>query len=103
VASVQAQRGEDYVPVADIEGCLTKVLKAAESLADCKSILVPLFGTGTARADLAPTVERLIRAAIVHLETSKGPIEIVYFLVGTDVALETCRKILDESKSVEPE
>ena len=102
VASVQGQVGSGYRPIDNIGSCVTNALKRADS-ADLKplglrSILFPLFGSGTANGPLKEFAERLLQAAITYMETAKASaIDCVYFLTWTDVELETCRGILDKA------
>lgn len=97
VAAVRGQFSDGYRPIPQIESCVTKALKKTEEpdYLACKSILFPLLGTGTARADRKETAKRLLVAAISYLETSqKTTIETVYFVTRSDVELEACQEIL---------
>jgi O-acetyl-ADP-ribose deacetylase (regulator of RNase III) len=106
VASVHGEIGSGYEPINNIEYCVTNVLEKADSeeFKDLgpKSILFPLMGTGTAKGNLKETAEKLIHAAISYMETSEdSTIKVVYFLTWTDVELDTCKAILEESEEIE--
>jgi O-acetyl-ADP-ribose deacetylase (regulator of RNase III) len=102
VASVQGQVGVGYKPIDHIDFCVSSALGKADSeefkSLGLKSILFPLMGAGTARGNLKEIAEKLIHAAISYLETTKNStVECVYFLTWTDVELDTCKAILEES------
>lgn len=106
VASVHGEIGVGYRPITNIEFCVTNALEKADSeeikSLGLKSILFPLMGAGAAKGNLKETAEKLIHAAISYLEaTEGGTIEEVYFLTWTDVELETCKAILEESDGLE--
>lgn len=105
VASVYGEIGVGYKPINNIEYCVTNALQKADSeefrSLELKSILFPLLGTGTAKGSLKEIAEKLIHAAILYMETTENStIEYVYFLTWTDVELDTCRVILEESDKV---
>jgi len=105
--SVHGEIGVGYQPIHNIEACITNVFTKATSQEfqslELKSILFPLMGTGTAQGSLRPLAERLIGAAISCMETNaKSTIEGVYFLTWTDIELETCKEILEDSDRVIP-
>jgi O-acetyl-ADP-ribose deacetylase (regulator of RNase III) len=107
LASVQSEVGVGYRPINNIENCITNALQKVDSeeLRDLelKSILFPLLGTGTAKGNLKEIAERLVQAAISYMETTENSrIECVYFLTWTDIELETCRAILEESDRLGP-
>jgi O-acetyl-ADP-ribose deacetylase (regulator of RNase III) len=102
VASVQGEIGVGYRPISNIEYCVTNSLEKADSeelrSLGLKSILFPLMGAGAAKGNLKETAENLIHAAISYMETTEdSAIEDVYFLTWTDVELDTCKAILEES------
>jgi O-acetyl-ADP-ribose deacetylase (regulator of RNase III) len=107
VASAQGEIGYGYRPIHNIDACVRNALAKAdceefESLG-FKSILFPLMGTGAARGKLKETAEKLLQAAISYLETTgNSTVERVYFLTWTDIQLENCRAILDESERLVP-
>ncbi len=106
VASVHGQIGVGYKPIDNIEYCVTKSLEKADSeefkSLGLKSILFPLMGAGTARGNLKEIAGKLIYAALSYMETTEdSTIEEVYFLTWTDVELDTCKAILEESDKLE--
>jgi len=64
VASVRGQAGVGYVPVERTDLCVTNVLEKADNEEGCASIVFPLLGVGTARANMAVAAECLLMAAI---------------------------------------
>jgi O-acetyl-ADP-ribose deacetylase (regulator of RNase III) len=106
VASVYGQVGVGYKPIDNIEFCVTNALQRADSeelkSLGLKSILFPLMGTGIAKGNLKEIAEKLLQAAIEHMETTEdSTIEVVYFLMWKDIELDTCKAILEESDKVE--
>jgi O-acetyl-ADP-ribose deacetylase (regulator of RNase III) len=73
-AAVVGTPGAGYLPIPDIDRCVTACLR----LADCepmrrralRSIAFPLFGTGTGGGDVQATAGRLIQAGISYLTTN---------------------------------
>lgn len=104
VAAVRGQVGSGYQPVDNIEYCVSTVLERTRvpEFRSCKSILFPLLGTGTAKANLSQAAGKLLSAAINFLETAKDtPIEKVYFLTWTNRELDTCKNLLEGSERVQ--
>jgi O-acetyl-ADP-ribose deacetylase (regulator of RNase III) len=103
-AAVAGQVGRGYSPIADLSDCVTNALELAEEdqfdATNPTSILFPLLGTGTARADVEEKAPGLIRAAIDHLAQHSSRITRVYFLVRDKRQLEVCRCVLNESGDV---
>ena len=102
IASVQGEVGAGYTPIKNIHLCVTNALGIANSAemreAGIKSILFPLLGIGTAKGDLQDIAQRLIHAAISYFEiTPHSLIECAYFLAWTDIELEACQNILQQS------
>jgi hypothetical protein len=101
VASVWGQARRGYTPINGIEECVTNALREAGRFPDCKTILFPLLGTGTAKTDIRTTADRLFRAAVSFLErTPASKIESVYFLNFTYDQLEVCQALLEENDKV---
>jgi O-acetyl-ADP-ribose deacetylase (regulator of RNase III) len=105
VASVHGEIGVGYKPIHNIEYCVTNSLQKADSeelkALGLKSILFPLMGAGAAKGNLKEIAENLLHAAISYMETTEdGTIEHVYFLTWTDVELDTCKAVLEESDKV---
>jgi O-acetyl-ADP-ribose deacetylase (regulator of RNase III) len=103
VAAVRGQVGSGYHPVENIEYCVRNALEKSEPAdVECKSILFPLLGTGTAKGSLAQVATTLITSAVGFLESKEDTsIQQVYFLNWTDSELEACRKVLDSCERVE--
>jgi O-acetyl-ADP-ribose deacetylase (regulator of RNase III) len=104
VAAVRGQVGSGYQPIDNIESCVSNALDTTRSseFSSCKSILFPLLGTGTAKANLAEVAIRLLTASIGFLESTEDTsIETVYFLTWTDRELAACRDVMDGLDRVE--
>jgi len=104
-ASVSGALGDGYSPIKNIESCVTNALAKADAdefkEAGLKTILFPLMGTGTAGASLQESAQCLIEAAVRYLEANPdSTIECAYFLVSTDVKLQTCQAVLQEMDGV---
>ena len=101
VASVHGEIGVGYKPIHNIEYCVTNALRKADSdelrSLELKSILFPLMGAGAAKGNLKEIAEKLIYAAISYMETTENSTEVAYFLTWTDIELDTCKAILEES------
>ena len=88
VATVQGEAGVGYVPVGEAQACLTNVLahvaayNARKSPRNkLRSILVPLFGTGSGRRPPEDVVDLLLGAAIRHLKLPETHgLETIWFL-----------------------
>lgn len=94
-AAVQGQLGKGYRPVPDVTDCIRNSLEMANAAkyqaSKCRSILFPLFGTGTAGARVNNTVKELIDTAINYLEHHQtANIKEVYFLALTDRQRDAC-------------
>jgi O-acetyl-ADP-ribose deacetylase (regulator of RNase III) len=105
VAAVKGEVSSGYQPVENIDGCVTATLCRADELAlepPCRSIALPLFGTGTARAKLEPTVRGILHAVIRHLGNEPTPIEHVYVLTWSEDQFEACKSVLESEPAVQP-
>jgi O-acetyl-ADP-ribose deacetylase (regulator of RNase III) len=103
VAAVRGQVGAGYQPINNMEYCVKNALAMIdEKYADqCKTILFPLLGTGTAKANPNQIVSTLVMAAIEYFETNENTaVEAVYFLAWTDRDLEACRHALGQTGRV---
>jgi len=94
VAAVQGEPGSGFHQVRNIGQCVTNALNEAENLevADTKglSILFPLLGTGTGRAEVRSTVVTMLGATVNYLDvTPNTKLRTIYFLAYTDQALKT--------------
>ncbi|SDG06674.1 O-acetyl-ADP-ribose deacetylase (regulator of RNase III), contains Macro domain [Lentzea fradiae] len=67
VAAVHGEPGAGYRQVGDVGACVRNVLAAVEGMAEARSVLFPLLGTGAAGADVMRTVEAMIPAAVDHV------------------------------------
>lgn len=99
VATVRGEVGIGYIPVENIQYCVIRALKEADSemwkSLDIETILIPLLGTGTARGKVEEVVPRLIQAAISYFETTENStIKCIYFLARTNVYRDACHTIL---------
>jgi O-acetyl-ADP-ribose deacetylase (regulator of RNase III) len=102
VASVHGEIGVGYKPIHNMEFCVTNALQKADSEElkglGLKSILFPLMGAGAAKGNLKEIGEKLMHAAISYMETTENStVEVAYFLTWTDIELDTCKAILEES------
>ena len=106
VASVQGQRGLGFEPVANIGRCVTEIMKEANTaeITDlgASSILLPLFGTGQAGAEIEASIEQLTKPAVQYLKQNGGLIHEVYFLAYSELALDACRAVLEKNKDLGP-
>ena len=101
VASVHGEVGIGYIPVENIQFCVTKALREADSekwkSVGLKTILFPLLGTGTARGKVDDLAKKLIQAAASYFETTENSaIEYIYFLARTDVERDICHTVFKE-------
>jgi hypothetical protein len=92
VASVQGEPGAGFRPVPDIGRCVSSALAEAERLANdgkpVRTILFPLLGTGTAGAELRPTITALLRSTVRHLDTTPvTSLRAIYFLTYNEEEL----------------
>jgi O-acetyl-ADP-ribose deacetylase (regulator of RNase III) len=119
-AAVYGVVGTGYHPIVQIEQCITNALaridldtkKAAKSVSqgqrldpEVKSILFPLMGTGTARAEIIQSARRQLQAAISYLRSRAEftQVERVYFLAPTEAHRAGLRVALAELGVTRPE
>lgn len=96
--------GSGYKPVGDIGACVTSVLSelSKPQHRDIASVLVPLFGTGTAGGDLHATTEILARSAVDFLRTARpSRLKTVYFLAYTNKDLDSSVSALENLEGLE--
>ncbi|MFD5829304.1 TIR domain-containing protein [Lentzea sp. NPDC060358] len=67
VAAVHGEPGVGYRQVGNVGGCVRNVLNTLEGLANARSVLFPLLGTGEAGADVDATAEAVVSAAVDHV------------------------------------
>lgn len=84
VAAVHGEPGKGYQQVRDLHWCVTNALAHAERLAGglrLRSVLFPLLGTGVGGAEVAPTAEAMVTAAIDYLGVNPDtPLRGIQFL-----------------------
>jgi O-acetyl-ADP-ribose deacetylase (regulator of RNase III) len=103
-AAVQGQLGKGYRPVADVSDCIRNALNLANSpkyrASKCKSILFPLFGTGTGGAKVGNTVKGLIDTVINYFDHNPtNKIRYVCFLALTDHQRDACLRALKDAEA----
>jgi O-acetyl-ADP-ribose deacetylase (regulator of RNase III) len=101
-AAVHGHIGRGFMPIQNIDDCITNALKLADSAKERKfklrSILFPLLGTGQGGGKVRETVKSLVAAAKSYLEGKTGSvIEEVYFLCRTEKDLEECQWAFDQA------
>jgi O-acetyl-ADP-ribose deacetylase (regulator of RNase III) len=106
-AAVVGTPGAGYVPIPDIDRCVTACLRLADTEPmrplGLQSIAFPLFGTGTGGADVQATAGRLLQAAISYLTINpQTAMENVCFLAWNTRDLEACTAVLDGSEETRP-
>jgi O-acetyl-ADP-ribose deacetylase (regulator of RNase III) len=115
-ASVYGVVGTGFHPIAQVEQCITAALMRMDedskesrnavdrTAADFESILFPLLGTGTARAEIIQSARRQITAVISYLRARAGDTNVkrVYFLAPTETHRSALRVALAELKITKP-
>jgi O-acetyl-ADP-ribose deacetylase (regulator of RNase III) len=104
-ASVEGEVGVGYAPIKEVEKCVRNALKKADAkeLANegIESVVFPLMGTGTARANPAEVAKRLIDTAISYMETNQNMrIKKVFFLARNEEDLDICKDIFNNHPSI---
>jgi len=99
VAAVQGEPGAGFRQVREIGRCVTSALAEADRLAQAgqpvRTILFPLLGTGSAGAEVRPTVSALLRSAVDYLDlTTHTALEAIYFLAYSDLELAVFEEVL---------
>jgi O-acetyl-ADP-ribose deacetylase (regulator of RNase III) len=119
-AAVYGVVGTGYHPIVQIEQCITNALaridldakkagkggtEGRRSDTEVKSILFPLMGTGTARAEIIQSARRQLQAAISYLRSRAEftQVERVYFLAPTEAHRAGLRVALAELGVTRPE
>jgi hypothetical protein len=93
VAAVKGGRpGGGYKQIREVENCVTNSLKEMDKRKKdhLSSILFPLFGAGTARADIEHTADALIPTAVQYLTRPHTSVMQVNFIARTQVELSAC-------------
>lgn len=101
-AAVVGTPGAGYLPIPEIDRCVTACLRLADAESmrplALRSIAFPLLGTGTGGGNLEATAGRLIQAAISYLTTNpNASLDNVCFLAWNERDLEACTAVLDGS------
>jgi O-acetyl-ADP-ribose deacetylase (regulator of RNase III) len=104
-AAVHGQIGKGYSPIADIADCVRNALELADDddfeTLGLTSMLFPIMGTGTGRADVGIMAPKVIHAAESHLMREPPcRVDRVYFVCRTEEQLEACQVVLQEAAQV---
>lgn len=105
VAAVRGEVGVGYTPVGNIRECVTQALARLdaerEAEHDCRTILFPLLGMGTARANPAIVYE-LISSAVQYVRHhSNSRVKAIYFLARYHEDLRLCVDAADSSDALD--
>jgi O-acetyl-ADP-ribose deacetylase (regulator of RNase III) len=106
-ASVVGQPGNGYQLIDNVSICIDNALKLADSdklrNEGIRSILFPLMGTATARANAQKVADELIEAAVCYyINYPKSRINKIYFLAYTEQDLQICLNKLDGDERLKP-
>lgn len=102
VASVEGQPGLGYRPVQDIGACVTSAVVEIDRLnrrpfaPKLRSVLIPIFGTGTGAAKVEDVLDQLVSAAANHFARCKSHIQKLYFLAYTERQQAACHRALNK-------
>lgn len=106
VAAVYGIVGRGYRSIANVELCITNALarldrEARGSRSPARSILFPLLGTGTARAEITQNARTQIGAVVAYLRARahRTAVERVYFLAPNEVLRAGLRVALAERQA----
>jgi O-acetyl-ADP-ribose deacetylase (regulator of RNase III) len=107
VAAVQGEPGAGFRQVREIGRCVTTALAEADRLAEIddqvRTILFPLLGVGVGGAELKPTAQALLRAAVDHLVAEpKTALRVIYFLAYSDAELAALTEVLNATPRLIP-
>jgi O-acetyl-ADP-ribose deacetylase (regulator of RNase III) len=106
VAAVAGEPRLGYRPVADMARCVIQALDAAEAearKAGASSVLLPLFGLGSAKGDVRIIARSLLSSAIDWLRSDRSDaIATVFVLAYRDSELQACIEVLADSDRVSP-
>jgi O-acetyl-ADP-ribose deacetylase (regulator of RNase III) len=101
-AAVVGLPGKGYQLIDDATVCIDNALKLADSPRlqkeeEIRSILFPLMGTATARANAQKVADELIEAAVCYyLDNPKSKINRIYFLAYSEQDLQICLNKFDK-------
>jgi O-acetyl-ADP-ribose deacetylase (regulator of RNase III) len=106
-ATAFGEPGSGYSPIKNLPGCVTACLEEFTSFASeqdegdkPRSILLPLFGTGTARGDLRSAANKLLETAVAFLHDRGEAATDVWFLAYSQRQLNVCRSVLDADRTL---
>ncbi|MFC8793023.1 macro domain-containing protein [Streptomyces cinereoruber] len=99
VAAVEGEPASGFRQVMDLERCVRNLLIEVDRLNEagegCRSVVLPLLGTGGGNSDLQRTAEELATAVVGYFQDhSASRIRTVYLLAYTDAQAEVCRSVL---------
>lgn len=99
-ASVVGTPGAGYLPISDVDKCVTTCLRLADSPAmrphELRTIAFPLMGTGAGGGDVRKTAERLIQAALSYLHINEtSVVDTVFVLAWNERDLDACVDVLE--------
>jgi O-acetyl-ADP-ribose deacetylase (regulator of RNase III) len=101
-ATVVGTPGSGYVPIVDVEKCVTSALRLAES-EGMRSIAFPMMGTGAGGADVRMVAPKLLQAAISYLgNCPECIVETIYFIAWNQRDLDACLSTLEASDEMQP-
>jgi O-acetyl-ADP-ribose deacetylase (regulator of RNase III) len=105
-AAVSGEPGGGYKRIGEIGRCVTNILDRAEGVGGDpppRSVLIPLFGTGSGKADVESTARLVLTAAVGWLASDRPTnLRTVYVLAYRDSELAACRRFLDGCETVVP-
>ena len=107
VASVQGEPGAGFRQVRNVGACVVNALTTAGQLADTdpavRTVLLPLFGTGAAKASVGKTIPALLNSAIHYVTINPDThLRTVYFLAYTIRELRKFDRIIFDMPSLIP-
>ena len=101
-AAVVGTPGSGYIPIGDVEKCVTSALRLADS-EGMKSVAFPMMGTGAGGGEVSKVAPRLLQAAISYLGNApEGTVDTIYFAGWNQRDLEACLSALDASDEMQP-
>jgi O-acetyl-ADP-ribose deacetylase (regulator of RNase III) len=114
-AAVYGVVGAGFRPIENVEQCVTNALayidferlsdagRTASTDAEAESILLPVLGTGNARADIITNARKQVDAALSYLRSRAEftRIKRVYFLAGNKVQRSALRVVFAELQVTE--
>jgi hypothetical protein len=109
-AAVYGVVGSGFRPIENVEQCITNALayldfeklsdggRGAAADSEAESILLPVLGTGTARADIIPNARKQVDAALGYLRSRAEftRVKRVYFLAGNKIQRSALRVVFAE-------